>query len=171
MRLPIIITTFLARNHDLFDTYRDRIKPKTEHVPFIRPNRRLQQFLDEEKRINLENEPLIVEKACKLLMMSKDNVVSVDKLVHVKREFWFPNDCLVNLVPKYPEYFRLVGCLGYGKSFLELVSWNLEFEKFVIEKQAEEEEEEEMMGIRLRLPFYVKLPAGFVLRKETREYG
>ncbi|KAK3023082.1 hypothetical protein RJ639_043097 [Escallonia herrerae] len=168
MRLPIRITTFLARNPGLFDTYRDRIKPKTEPVPFIRPSSRLQQFLDDEKGINLENEPLIIAKACKLLMMSKDNVVSTDKLVHVKREFGFPNDFLVNLVPKYPEYFRLVGCPGDGKSFLELVSWNPEFEKSVIEKRAEEEEK--MTGIRVRPSFNVKLPAGFVLRKEMREW-
>ncbi|KAK3009461.1 hypothetical protein RJ639_014218 [Escallonia herrerae] len=90
--------------------------------------------------------------------MSKDNLVSADQLVHVKREFWFPNNFLVNLVPKYPEYFRPVGCPGDGKSFSELVSWNPEFEKSVIDKRAEEGEK--MMGIRVRLLFYVKLPRG-----------
>ncbi|XP_052170932.1 protein WHAT'S THIS FACTOR 1 homolog, chloroplastic [Diospyros lotus] len=168
MRLPIKIKTFIARNPGLFETYPDRIRPKSEPVPFIRISVRLQRFLEEEKRITTENEPLIVGKLCKLLMMSKDKVVSADKLVHVKREFGFPNDFLVSLVPKYPEYFRLVGCPGEGKSFLELVSWNLEFAKSVIEQRAEDEAR--LTGIRVRPSFNVKLPPGFLLKKEMREW-
>ncbi|KAM7521568.1 hypothetical protein LguiA_011470 [Lonicera macranthoides] len=168
LRLLIKVKTFLDKNPGLFDTYLDRIKPKTEPVPFLRASKRLRQFLEEEKRINLENEPLIVEKLCKLLMMSKDKVLSADKLVQVKREFGFPNDFMVNLVPKYPEYLRLVGSPGEGKSFLELVSWNLEFSESVIEKRAKEESR--LTGIRIRPSFNVKLPAGFFLRKEMREW-
>lgn len=81
-----------------------------------------------------------MSKLCKLLMMSKNKVVSADKLLHVKREFGFPNDFLVDLVPRYPEYFRLTGSPGEGKSFLELVNWNPEFAKSVIEGRAEEED-------------------------------
>ncbi|RVW54848.1 Protein WHAT'S THIS FACTOR 1-like [Vitis vinifera] len=101
-------------------------------------------------------------------MISKDKVISADKLVHVKREFGFPNDFLVNLVPKFPDYFRLSGSPGEGKSFLELVSWNPEFAKSVIERRAEEEER--ATGIRVRPSFNVKLPHGFFLRKEMREW-
>lgn len=168
MRLPVKVKTFLARNPGLFDTYLDRIRPKSEPVPFIRVGDRLQRFLEEEKRIFSENEQLIVAKLCKLLMMAKDKVVSADKLEHVKREFGFPVDFMVNLVPKYPEYFRLVGCLGEGKSFLELVSWKPEFAKSAIEKRAEEESN--LIGIRVRPSFNVKLPRGFSLRKEMREW-
>lgn len=168
MRSLIKVKTFLDKNPGLFDTYLDRIKPKTEPVRFLRASERLRQFLEEEKRINLENEPLIVEKLCKLLMMSKDKVLSADKLVQVKREFGFPNDFMVNLLPKYPEYLRLVGSPGEGKSFLELVSWNPEFSESVIEKRAKEESR--LTGIRIRPSFNVKLPAGFFLRKEMREW-
>ncbi|XP_057966029.1 protein WHAT'S THIS FACTOR 1 homolog, chloroplastic [Malania oleifera] len=168
LRLPIRIGTFLNQNPGLFDLYMDRIKPKSEPVQFIRISDRLREFLEEEKRINLEKEPLIVVKLCKLLMMTKDNVLSADKLVHVKREFGFPNDFLVNLVPKYPEYFRLVGCPGEGKSFLELVSWNPEFAKSVIQQRAEDEER--LTGVRVRPAFIYKLPSGFFLKKEMREW-
>lgn len=168
LRLNFKVKTFLSRNPGLFDVYYDRIKPKSESVEFIRVSDRLKQFLEEEKRINMENEPLIVSKLCKLLMMSKDKVLSADKLVHVKREFGFPNDFLVNLVPKYPQYFRIVGFPGEGKSFLELVSWNPEFAKSVIEQRAEEESR--LTGIRVRPNFYYKLPKGFFLRKEMREW-
>ncbi|GFZ19555.1 ubiquitin carboxyl-terminal hydrolase family protein [Actinidia rufa] len=131
MRLPTTIKAFLAKNPGLFDTYLDRIKPKTEPVPFICASDRLQRFLDEEKRINLENEPLIVAKLCKLLMMSKDKVER-------------------------------------GNRFLELVSWKPEFAKSVIEQRAEEESR--LTGIRARPSFDVKLPPGFFLKKEMREW-
>ena len=168
MRLKVRIPTFLTGNPGLFDSYYDRIKPRTNLVPFLRVSGRLKEFLEEERRIYGEQEPWIVSKLCKLLMMSKDKVLSVDKLVHVKREFGFPNDFLVNLVPKYPQYFRLTGCPGEGKSFLELVSWNNEFAKSVIERRAEEESR--LTGIRVRPNFNVKLPVGFFLRKEMREW-
>ncbi|KAH7855048.1 hypothetical protein Vadar_020643 [Vaccinium darrowii] len=168
MRLPLKVDTFLDRNPGLFDTYLDRIKPKSEPVRFIRVGERLQRFLEEEKRINRENEGLVVAKLCKLLMMAKDKVVSADKLVHVKREFGFPNDFMVSLVPKYPEYFRLVGCPGEGKSFLELVTWKPELAKSAIEESAEKESN--LTGIRVRPSFNVKLPPGFFLKKEMREW-
>ncbi|KAF5204826.1 Ubiquitin carboxyl-terminal hydrolase family protein [Thalictrum thalictroides] len=93
--------------------------------------------------------------------MSRNKVISADKLVHMKREFGFPDDFLCSLVPKYQEYFRLVGCPGEEKSFLELVSWNEEFAKSVIELRAEEESE--LTSIRVRPSFNWKLPPGFFL--------
>ncbi|KAL0459557.1 UNVERIFIED_CONTAM: protein ROOT PRIMORDIUM defective [Sesamum latifolium] len=168
LRLPIRIQTFLAQNPGLFDTYMDRIKPKSDLVTCLRPSDRVKRFLEEEKMIYGENEPLIVAKLCKLLMMAKDRVVSADKLVEVKREFGFPNDFLVTLVSKYPEYFKLHGAPGEGRSFLELVTWNKEFAKSVIEKRVEEELR--LTGIKVRPGFNWKLPPGFFIRKEMREW-
>lgn len=112
---------------------------------------------------------LIVEKLCKLLMMSRDKVLSNDKLVHVKREFGFPNDFLRNLVPRYSNYFRIVGCIEEeGKSWLELVSWEPEFAESVIMKRAVEEEK--LSGIRVRPAFNWQLPPGFLIKKEMREW-
>ncbi|KAK4281141.1 hypothetical protein QN277_012666 [Acacia crassicarpa] len=168
MRLNVRITTFLNQNPGMFDVYFDRIKRKSEPVRFLRVSDRLRNFLEEEQRIYRENEPLIVTKLCKLLMMSKNKVISADKLLHVKREFGFPNDFLVNLIPKYLQYFRLIGCPGEGKSFLELVSWDPEFAKSVIEQRAEGETK--LTGIRVLPNFIVKLPPGFFLKQEMREW-
>ncbi|XP_065861174.1 protein WHAT'S THIS FACTOR 1 homolog, chloroplastic [Euphorbia lathyris] len=168
LRLNIRVQTFINQNPGIFDTYHDRIRSKSEPVLFLRASDRLRNFLEEEKRIQLKNEGLMVSKLCKLLMMAKGKVLSDDKLVHVKREFGFPNDFMVNLVPKYPNYFRLVGYPGEGKSFLELVDWNPEFAKSVIEQRAEEESQ--LTGIRVRPNFDYKLPSGFFLRKEMREW-
>lgn len=168
LHLNVKIKTFLNHYPGLFDTYYDRIKPKTGPVLFLRPSEKLRDFLEVERKIYNQHEELIVAKLCKLLMMSKDKVISVDKLVHVKREFGFPSDFLVNLVPKYSNYFKLVGCPGEEKSFLELESWNPEYAKSVIQLRAEEEAK--VTGIRVRPNFNVKLPSGFYLRKEMREW-
>lgn len=168
LRLNVKVKTFLNRYPGLFDTYYDRIKPKSDAVLFLRPSDRLRDFLEEERKMYDNNEELLVAKLCKLLMMSKDKVLSVDKLVHVKREFGFPNDFLVKLVPRYPNYFKLVGCPGEGQSFLELESWNPEFAKSVIQLRAEEEAK--LTGIPVRPNFNVKLPPGVFLRKEMREW-
>ncbi|QHO54637.1 hypothetical protein HN51_023222 [Arachis hypogaea] len=168
MHLKVKIETFLNHNPGLFDVYLDRIKPKTEPVRFIRFSAKLQNFLEEQKRIFQKNEDLIVAKLCKLLMMSKNKVVSADKLLHVKKEFGFPDDFLVDLVPRYSNYFRLIGSPGEGQSFLELVNWEPKFAKSVIEHRAEEESER--IGIRVRPNFRVQLPSGFVLKKDMRDW-
>ncbi|KAK2649234.1 hypothetical protein Ddye_016723 [Dipteronia dyeriana] len=168
LRLNIKITTFLNRYPGLLEKYYDRIKPKTNPVLFLRPTDGLRDFLEEENNIYACNEKLIVAKLCKLLMMSKKKVLSVDKLAHVKREFGFPNNFVVDLVPKYSNYFKIVGYPGEGKSFLELNSWNPEFAKSVIQLRAEEEAK--LTGISVRPNFDVKLPPGFFLRKEMREW-
>ncbi|CAM8971276.1 unnamed protein product [Rhodiola kirilowii] len=134
LRLSLKIQTFIDRNPGLFETYYDKIKPKSQPVVFLRPSGRLEKFLEFEKR----------------------------------RDFGFPNDFMVSIVEKYGEYFRVVGDPAEGNSFLELVSWNPEFAKSVIELRAEEEER--LTGIGVRPNFNVRLPSGFVLKKEMREW-
>ncbi|GAA0143292.1 hypothetical protein LIER_35712 [Lithospermum erythrorhizon] len=168
MGLNLSINVFLSRNPGLFDVYSGRIRPKSNLVPFIRPSERVSRYLEMRDLVYRKNEGLIVSKLCKLLMMSRDNVVSSDKLLEVKREFGFPDDFLVNLVPRYPGCFRLVGCPGEGQSYLELVEWNDECAKSVIELRAEEESRK--MGVRVRPAFNWKLPPGFFYRKEMREW-
>ncbi|KAK9756113.1 hypothetical protein RND81_01G074200 [Saponaria officinalis] len=167
LKLNVRAITFINQNPLLFDTYYDRIKPKSELVKFVRPSEFLSNLLEEEKRAYAENELLIVEKLCKVLMMAKNRVISVEKLVHVKREFGFPNDFLSSIVPKYPNYFRQVR-VDEENSFLELVSWEEKFAKSVIMRRAEEEES--LTGIRVRPSFVWKLPRGFYIKKEMREW-
>ncbi|KAL2900600.1 Protein WHAT'S THIS FACTOR 1-like protein [Bienertia sinuspersici] len=167
LKLNVKAKTFIDQNPILFDTYLDRIKAKSEVVPFIRPSDSLRRFLEEEERIYNENEGLIVEKLCKMLMMTKNRVIKCEKLWNVKREFGFPNDFLTKLVPKYPNYFKMVG-KSDENMWLELVSWEAEFAKSVIMRRAEDEER--LTGIRVRPSFNWKLPRGFYIKKEMREW-
>lgn len=166
--------TFLTRYPTLFEIYNDRIvKPITpsrpanttnnsQAVPFVRPSKCLIKFLNEDRRIRSENQELIVAKLCKILMMSKDKAIKIEKLENVKREFGFPDDFMTSVVPSYPHYFR------QSSSFLELASWNHDFGKSVIELRSEEEEK--LTGIRMRPNFEYNLPSGCFLRMEMREW-
>ncbi|KAF9599202.1 hypothetical protein IFM89_035661 [Coptis chinensis] len=100
--------------------------------------------------------------------MFKDRVIRDDKLIHMKRELGFLDDFLCNLVPKYSDYFLLLGCPREENSLLEIVKWDKEFTKSVIETSAEEETR--LTGIGIRPSFNRKLPRGFLIRKEMREW-
>ena len=120
------------------------------------------KYLKEEERIRSSNEHLATAKLAKLLMISKNKLLSAEKLLHVKRDFGFPDDFLTNLIPRYPEKFRISG------DFVELVSWDEELAKSVVEKRAIEEGE--LTGIGIRPNFDIRLPRGFHLKKEMREW-
>ncbi|KAJ8547506.1 hypothetical protein K7X08_011092 [Anisodus acutangulus] len=130
-------------------------------------------FLNKSNSKKQKSEKLQNAAYQQLMQLSFKNQSTATQQVHVnnqmvKREFGFPNDLLVNLVPKYPEYFKLIGEPGEGKSFLQLVEWNPEFAKSVIEVRAEEESR--LTGIKTRPAFNWKLPPGFFIRKEVREW-
>ncbi|VFQ95689.1 unnamed protein product [Cuscuta campestris] len=168
LSLPVNVPTFLARNPGLFDTYSGRIRPDSDPVPYLRPSVPLRRFLEEESEIYTRNESFLVSKLCKLLMMSRDRVISADKLFEAKRDFGFPNDFLTNLVPRHPELFRLIKPPGSAKSFLQLVSWKDDFARSVIQRRSEEESR--LTGIRIMPAFNWTLPPGFFIKKEMREW-
>jgi len=104
-------------------------------------------------------------------MISSTRALPVTKIASAKRDFGLPDDFLVSLVPRYPGLFRLVGDPGpdaSGNAFLELVAWDDRLAKSVIEVQADKEAD--VVGIRPRPNFTVKLPKGFYLKKKMREW-
>ncbi|XP_074560303.1 protein WHAT'S THIS FACTOR 1, chloroplastic-like [Curcuma longa] len=167
LRLPIRISTFLARYPNLFDLYPAPVKPGQPHVPFVRPSSRLRSFLDLDASLRAQNEPLALAKLCKLLMISRHRALPAEKLLNAKRDFGLPDDFICSLVPRYPNLLRLVPASS-DKCFLELVSWDNEYAKSVIERRAEEEAQ--LTGVRLRPNFDVRLPPGFYLKREMREW-
>lgn len=167
LRLPVRVKTFLSRNPLLFDLYQDRLRPTAEPVPFLRASTRLTAFLREEQRVRSANEGLAVAKLCKLLMMSKHKVLSSEKLLHVKRDFGFPDDFLSSLVPRYPHRLRLSGG-GAAGPFVELVGWDEELAQSAVERRAAEETR--LTGVAMRANFELRFPRGFSLRREMREW-
>ncbi|GAB2230107.1 hypothetical protein Droror1_Dr00014364 [Drosera rotundifolia] len=164
LKLKLHAKTFISQNPNLFEVYMDRIRPGSELVRFVRPGERLMKFVGFEKWVCDQNEKLIVGKLCKMLRMAKGRVIRIEKLDNVRRVFGFPRDLVRRVEERYGDFVRVCG----GGEFLELVGWEEEWGKSVIMARAEEEER--ATGIRVRPAFEWKLPRGFYIRKEMREW-
>ncbi|KAI3955601.1 hypothetical protein MKW92_044918 [Papaver armeniacum] len=106
---------------------------------YCRLTKQMMSLVDEEESVQDEQEPVIVERLAKLLLMSSNRKLNVLKLNELKRNFGFPDDFLVRILPKYPEMFRLVNYSGRQSSMeIELVSWNPALAVSVIETLAKE---------------------------------
>jgi hypothetical protein len=104
-------------------------------------------------------------------MISSSRALPVTKIAAAKRDFGFPDDFPTSLVPKYPHLFCLIGDPGLdgsGNAFLELILWDEKLAKSVIELRADKEAD--VIAIRPRRIITIKLPKGFYLKKEMREW-
>ncbi|KAG2597059.1 protein WHAT'S THIS FACTOR 1, chloroplastic-like [Panicum virgatum] len=164
VKLPVRVPTFLGRYPTLLS-----VSPPPE--PVASPSPQLLALLDFASRLYEHHAPLLASRLAKLLMISSTHALPVTKIASAKRDFGLPDDFLVSLVPKYPDLFRLVGDPGpdaSGNAFLELVAWDGKLARSVIELKADKEAD--VVGIRPRSNFTVKLPKGFYLKKEMREW-
>ncbi|KAJ3674679.1 hypothetical protein LUZ60_005295 [Juncus effusus] len=162
LRLPVGVKTFLNRHPNLLEVYRDRVKPNGPMVPFLRPSKCLLLFLEAESEIRLRNEGFVMGKLVKLLMMARDRALPVEKVLNVKRLFGFPDDLVTDLVERNRDLVQV------EKGHIRLVKWDDCYAKSAVELKAEEESE--LTQIAIRPNFNVKLPKGFSLKKEMKEW-
>ncbi|XP_010260932.1 PREDICTED: protein ROOT PRIMORDIUM DEFECTIVE 1-like [Nelumbo nucifera] len=117
---------------------------------YCRLTKRMMSLVEEEESVKDQQEPVLVERLAKLLMMSSNKKLNVVKLNELKRNFGFPDDYLIRIVPKYPDMFRLVSYSGRRSSMeIELVSWNPNLAVSVIETQARERGTEPLFSCSL----------------------
>ncbi|KAL5728572.1 hypothetical protein ACHQM5_001641 [Ranunculus cassubicifolius] len=76
----------------------------------------------EEGDVRKVMEPILVNKLRKLLMMSMDCRVLLEKIEFIKEELGLPGDFRENLIPKFPEFFSVVDVNGFP--YLNLESWD-----------------------------------------------
>lgn len=144
-----------------------------EKLPWCKLTPKVMELLEEEKQIHRQQEPLVVEKLKKLLMLAQDQRIRASKLALASRFFGFPDDLLTSLIPKYPEYFHLVQA---GKPFLtlELVAWDESLAITEFEKNAKGKAKEMGLGdLETRgqpLAFKFQYSPGMALRKKVIEH-
>jgi hypothetical protein len=128
-------------------------------------------YLDELQLRN-QSEGLAVAKLRKLLMMSLDRRVLLEKIAHLKHDLGLPPEFRDTICLRYPQYFRVVR-MDRGPG-LELTHWDPELAVSAAEIAEEEsrarEAEERNLIIDRPLKFNrVKLPKGLKLtRGEAR---
>ncbi|KAL6518436.1 hypothetical protein OROGR_018938 [Orobanche gracilis] len=107
---------------------------------FCRLTKRLKFLVEEEESVRDMQEPVFVERLTKLLMMSNSKRLNVMKINELKRNFGFPDDYLLRIVPRYPDIFRVVNYTGRRSSMeIELISWNPDVAMSAIEILAKNE--------------------------------
>lgn len=122
----------------------------------------------EEMKVRNEMEDLLVIKLRKLLMMSIDKRISLEKISHLRTDFGLPMEFRDTICRRYPQYFKVVAT-GRGPA-LELTHWDPELAVSAAELAEEENRVREMDERDLiidRSPRFnrVKLPRGLNLSK------
>ncbi|XP_073294816.1 protein WHAT'S THIS FACTOR 1 homolog, chloroplastic [Primulina huaijiensis] len=107
---------------------------------FCRLTKQMKFLVEEEESVKDSQEPVFVKRLAKLLMMSTNQRLNVVKINELKRNFGFPDDYLLRIVPKYSDMFRVVNYGGKRSAMeIELTSWNQNFAVSSIEKLAQKE--------------------------------
>ncbi|CAA0816624.1 Ubiquitin carboxyl-terminal hydrolase family protein [Striga hermonthica] len=122
----------------------------------------------EELKIRNEMEDLLVIKLRKLLMMSIDKRILLEKIAHLKADFGLPTEFRNTICHRYPQYFRVVPT-GRGQA-LELTHWDPDLAVSAAELAEEENRQRELDEKDLiidRTPKFirVKLPKGLNLSR------
>lgn len=122
----------------------------------------------EELRVRNEMEQKLVVKLRKLLMMSLDKRILVEKIAHLKADLGLPTDFRDTICKRYPQYFKVVST-DRGPA-LELTHWDPELAIAAAEVAEEEKrikEADERNLIIDRPPRFkrAKLPKGLNLTK------
>ena len=113
-------------------------------------------------------EGLLVIKLRKLLMMSLDKRILLEKIAHLKTDLGLPMEFRDTICHRYPQYFRVVQT-GRGPA-LELTHWDPELAVTAAELEEEEKRERESTEKDLiihRPPKFsrINLPKGLKLSK------
>ncbi|MED6184956.1 pseudoprotein wtf element Wtf1 [Stylosanthes scabra] len=122
----------------------------------------------EELKVRNEMEDLVVTKLRKLLMMSLEKRILLEKIAHLRTDLGLPPEFRDTVCHRYPQYFKVVAT-ERGPA-LELTHWDPELAVSAAELSAEEnrirELEEQNLIIDRPLKFNrVKLPKGLNLSK------
>lgn len=122
----------------------------------------------DEVKIRNEMEDLLVVKLRKLLMMSLDKRILLEKIAHLRTDLGLPLEFRDTICQRYPQYFKIV-TTGRGPA-LELTQWDPELavsaaELYEEEKRVRESEERNLIIDRPPKFNRVRLPKGLSVSK------
>ncbi|KAL1164862.1 hypothetical protein V6Z11_A06G094600 [Gossypium hirsutum] len=115
---PHKITDFIRKCPKLFELYKDQ-----RGTLWCGMTKEAEDLLEEEERLIEEQSTKAVEYVTRILMMSVDKRIQLDKIAHFRRDFGLPIEFRTKWVNQYPQHFRVEKSKD-GVEFLELVNWN-----------------------------------------------
>lgn len=130
---PHKISVFLRKSPKLFELYKD-----SRGILWCGMTKMAEMLLEEESVIIEQNSDKVVEYVTRMLMMSVDKLLPLDKIAHFRRDMGLPIDFRSNWVHKYPENFRVVQPFKPHDEgeYLELVAWKPSWSITELEKKA-----------------------------------
>ncbi|XP_043712080.1 protein WHAT'S THIS FACTOR 1 homolog, chloroplastic-like [Telopea speciosissima] len=160
---PHKISDFIRKSPKLFELYKDH-----KRVIWCGMTKEADNLVEEEAKILEEHGEKAAEHVTRLLMMTVDKRLSMDKIAHFRRDFGLPYDFRTRWAYKYPQCFRVVKSED-DVEYLELVSWNPAWAVTELEKKVVgvNESTPPTPGL-LTLPFPMKFPQNY---KKIFRYG
>jgi hypothetical protein len=153
---PHKVAHFVRRSPHLFEVCRD-----SRGVMWAGLSPQAEALVEEEARLLEEHSPVAAQYVTRMLMLSVDRRLPIDKIAHFRRDMGLPHDFRTRWVHMFPEHFRLVR-LEDGE-YLELVSWNPAWAVTELEKKASVSTGDANASPPgdLSLPFPMKFPPKF----------
>ena len=169
--LTIPTLRFIRRYPTLFQEF---AHPKYPSLPCFRLTEIAANLHDQEVKILEAHEAVLVERLCKVLMMTRNKIVPFEALYPLKWDLGLPDDFDRGLVFKYSDCFRVVKDAN-GGSCLELVKWNEDFAVSVLQKRYENVEGGENEFRKFRrgqssMAFPLRFPKGYGGQTKVKEW-
>ncbi|XP_024988306.1 protein WHAT'S THIS FACTOR 1 homolog [Cynara cardunculus var. scolymus] len=160
---PHKISDFIRKSPKLFELYKDQ-----RGTTWVGLTKKGEELIEEEERLIGDNEEKAVEHVTRLLMMSVEKILPLDKIAHFRRDLGLPYDFRKQLVHKYPDIFQVLKNED-DVEFLKLVSWNPSWSVTELEKKVLgiTKADDHVPGM-LSLPFPMKFPPDY---KKVYRYG
>ncbi|CAK9182380.1 unnamed protein product [Ilex paraguariensis] len=163
---PHKISDFLRKSPKLFELYKDQ-----KGVLWCGMTRIGEELVKEEEKIIEAHQDKAAEYVTRMLMMSLDKRLRLDKIAHFRRDMGLSFDFRDKWVYKYPELFKVVQPFQPDdeSQFLELVSWNPSWAVTELEKKVlgASDLTDHVPGL-LYLAFPMKFPSNY---KKVYRYG
>ncbi|GJW01576.1 protein root primordium defective 1 [Tanacetum coccineum] len=160
---PHKISDFIRKSPKLFEMYKDQ-----RGTTWVGLTKKGEELIEEEERLIEQNEEKALEHVTRLLMMSVDKILPLDKIAHFRRDLGLPYDFRTIWVHNYPNIFRVTKNEDEVE-FLKLVSWNPSWSVTELEKKVLgiTKKDDHVPGM-LSLPFPLKFPPDY---KKVYRYG
>ncbi|XP_054819419.1 protein WHAT'S THIS FACTOR 1 homolog, chloroplastic isoform X1 [Prosopis cineraria] len=160
---PHRISDFIRKSPKLFELHKDH-----KGVLWCGMTEKAEDLIKEEEKILEQQSDKAAEYVTRMLMMSVDKRLPLDKIAHFRRDVGLPLDFRTNWVHKYPQHFRVVQSVDEVE-FLELVSWKPSWAITELEKKVTGVTEKDSHNPgTLSLAFPLKFPPEF---KKVYRFG
>ncbi|KAK1391684.1 hypothetical protein POM88_010740 [Heracleum sosnowskyi] len=110
--------------------------PKYPSLPCFKLTNIALNLHNQEQLVYQNCESEIVERLCRVLMMTREKTVHFQSFYNLKWDLGLPDDFDRNLIMKYPDCFRVVKGSN-GLACLKLLKWDDEFVVSALQRRKE----------------------------------